>query len=291
MIGLTSCLKERAMNTDPDQSPAVIAFGNTGNNVAASSSTYPGFYADLGSIAAGSSATFNINVQLDGAADAQSDITVNLGLDANALNKYNTENGTGYVAPPAAVYTIPTSLTIKKGSRSAQGQAKITVNGSYDFSESYAIPIAITSTSNSAPVSSNFGKAIYSFGVRNVYDGLYTVKGYVSHPNASFTGPWSDDYCGDFALITTGQSSVDLDPGQPFSNNGSLAVFGVYPRFTVNTSTNKVTITDAAGSLASVESFPTYDSRYDPSTKTFYVKYGWNGSRVAIDTLVYCGPR
>jgi hypothetical protein len=92
-------------------------------------------------------------------------------------------------------------------------------------------------------------------------------------------------------LITSGQNSVDLDPAQPFSNAGVLSIFGVYPRFTVDPTTNKVTATDAAGALASVQSFPAYDSRYDPATKTFFIKWGWNGSRVATDTLVYCGPR
>ncbi|WP_165957983.1 hypothetical protein [Segetibacter sp. 3557_3] len=37
--------------------------------------------------------------------------------------------------------------------------------------------------------------------------------------------------------------------------------------------------------------YPTYDSRYDPATESFYVKYGWSGDRVATDTFTYCGPR
>lgn len=291
-FSLPSCLKENNMNIDPSKgAPNIVEFENTGNNVSKTSvSKYPGFYIDLGQVAGGATANFNLNLSYSGVDVAPQDITVKLEIDQAALDLYNEQNGTAYEVPPADVYTIPSQVVIKSGTRIVQDKATIKITNNYDFSKSYALPIKISSAS-SGVISGNFGKAIFAFGVRNIYDGHYTVKGYVSHPNASFTGPFHDDDCADFSLITTGQSSVDLDPGQPFANNGSLSVFGVYPRFTIDPATNKVSITDAAGSLASMQYFPDYDSHYDPATKTIYVKYGWNGSRVAIDTFTYCGPR
>lgn len=52
-----------------------------------------------------------------------------------------------------------------------------------------------------------------------------------------------------------------------------------------------VTVTDAAN--AAVKNNPAYNSRYEPSTKTFYISVFWGSgptNRAAVDTLVYSGP-
>src|SRR5918993_1208249 len=108
-MSLTSCLKQGEMTTDPDKSPTVIEFANTGNNVAGSTSTYPRFNTDLGSVKTGETVKFNVNVNYAGAETAPNDITVNISLDPALLAKFNTENGTNYVAPPAAIFTLPTT--------------------------------------------------------------------------------------------------------------------------------------------------------------------------------------
>src|SRR5687768_10533166 len=116
-MSLTACLKTGPMNTDPDKSLTVIEFANTGNNVAGSTSTYPRFHTDLGTVKTGQSVKFNVNVNYAGAETAPEDITVNIAVDPGLLAKFNTENGTNYVAPPAAIYTLPSTATIKKGER------------------------------------------------------------------------------------------------------------------------------------------------------------------------------
>jgi len=292
LFSIAGCLKERDMNIDPDKGQRnVIEFENTGDNIAGATSKFPEFYSDFGLLTSSSTgSSFNVNVSYSGADVAPTDITVNIEIDSTVLDTYNDDNGTDYVVPPADIYSLPTSAVIKQGTRMAQITVPIAFNSSYDFGAHYALPLKIASASTGT-ISSNFGKAVYSFGVRNGYDGNYTLKGFVSHPNAAYTGGFKDSKCGNWSLVTSGGNSVDLQPGQPFSNNGSLAYFGVYPRFTIDPATNKVSITDAAGSLASLELFPDYDSHYDPATKTIYVKYGWNGSRVAIDTFTYCGSR
>lgn len=52
-----------------------------------------------------------------------------------------------------------------------------------------------------------------------------------------------------------------------------------------------VTVTDALN--AAVKNNPAYNSRYEPSTKTFYISVFWGSgptNRAAVDTLVYSGP-
>lgn len=297
-VGLTSCLKEGNMNTPPGKSISVVAFGNTGDNVSASSSTYPGFYADLGTLANGASTTFNINVQYDGATTAPTDITVNLGIDNNLLNTYNTENGTNYVVPPTAVYTMPTSLVIKKGTRMAQGQVKITNNSSFDFNAAYGLPISITSTSNNAPVSGNFSKAVYSFGVRNIYDGHYTVTAnspMVDAANAGLTGA----YPMDVNLVTVGANSVVMvdnavgSPSHSIMSGANASYYGSFaPVFNFDPSGN--------GTIISVTNYfgqPATNGRsaeMDPSgvnkrtaDKNMKVKYWMNQPSVITPHRTY----
>lgn len=308
-VGLTSCLKEGKMTTPPGQTSSVVGFGNTGDNVAASSSTYPGFYADLGSLASGASTTFNINVQYDGASDAPSDITVNLTLDPSLLDKYNTENGTGYVVPPSDVFAMPSSLIIKKGTRTAQGQIKITNNNSFDFNEAYALPVTISSTSNNAPVSSNFGKAVYSFGVRNVYDGHYTVTANSPMVDAA-AGSLTGAYPMDVDLVTVGANSVVMVdnaigvPSHSIHSGSSLSYYGSYaPVLNFDPSGN--------GTIASVTNYygqPSGNGRsaeMDPSgvnkrsaNNDIQVKYWMNQPAVITphrvyfdETFTYLGPR
>lgn len=286
------------MNTPPGKSMSVVAFGNTGDNVAASSSTYPGFYADLGTLATGASTTFNINVQYDGPTAAPTDITVNLGIDNNLLNTYNTENGTGYVVPPTAVYNMPTSLVIKKGTRMAQGQVKITNNSSFDFNAAYGLPIAITSTSNNAPVSANFSKAVYSFGVRNIYDGHYTVTAnspMVDAANSNLTGA----YPMDVNLVTVGANSVVMvdnavgSPSHTIMSGSSMSYYGSFaPVFNFDPSGSGVIVSvtnyygQPAGNGRSAELDPSGVNKRT-ADKNMKVKYWMNQPSVITPHRTY----
>lgn len=272
-------MKERASNTDADQSPSVVAFGNTTDNVAGSTSKYPGFYSDLGTLATGASKTFNVSVEYDGAGTAPSDITVNLALDNALLNQYNTDNGTSYVVPPTSVYSIPSSVVIKKGTRFASAEAKITNNSSFDFNKAYAIPVAITSTSNNAPVSANFGKAVYSFGVRNIYDGVYAVlSGTVTRytaPGVPANDALSGSVAGnpDVTLTTVGATTVEIGNLQWAGAQGGVGGIGNL-RVTVDPATNLVTMSSLGNTT--LTNWAGHQNKYDPATKTFYLAFRWN---------------
>jgi hypothetical protein len=285
-FGITSCLKKDAMNIDPGKGPAnVVEFENTGNNLASANSTYPGFYTDLGVLTSGASAKFNLNVSYSGVETAPEDITVNIAPDQAALDAYNSENGTDYVIPPSTVVNFPTSIVIKKGTRIAQTQVTITTSPDYDYNVNYALPLKIVSASKGT-VSSNFGKAVYSFGVRNIYDGHYSLKGYTLRAgDAARTGNFVRP--SGMNLVTVGGNIVQFEELQVWADLSGVGIGN--PQFTVNTD-NSVTITSPGGAYNA----PGYNSRYDPATKTFYVSFAWGAgpaSRLATDTLTYLGPR
>jgi hypothetical protein len=251
-MSLTACLKTGPMNTDPDKSPTVIEFANTENNVAGSTSTYPRFNTDLGTVKTGQTVKFNVNVNYAGAETAPADITVNLSLDPALLAKFNTENGTNYVAPPTTIYTMPNTATIKKGERMATVEVSVTNNANFDFGVNYALPLQIATVSQ-GKISSNFGKAVYSFSARNNYDGIYLMEAtapMVDVTSASLTG-W---YPIEMQLITyTGNSIALYDGinyvsayGHPIKSGTSGSYYGSF---------SPVFFFDATGKITSITNY------------------------------------
>lgn len=257
LVGLSSCLKEREGNNHyPDKAGNIIEFANTGDNLATSTSKYPRFSTDLGSIALGESKTFNINVSYSGAQNASSDITVNLQLDQALLDMFNDQNGTEYEVPPAGIVEYPTSVVIKAGTRKTTVEAKVTLTNDFDFDKSYALPLKITSSS-AGTISSNFGGAVYSFSVRNQYDGRYEVTAlspFLDVTNPSFTGyyPLHID------LTTyTGNSVAFIDnedlgtAGHLFNAGGGLSYYGTFaPVFFFDQAGNVIDVTNYYGQFA-----------------------------------------
>jgi len=284
-LGFTSCLKEHQMNIDPSKSTSLVAFENSGSNVAGASSVYPGYYKDLGTLTNGQSSTFNINVGYSGTEAAPEDITVNFALDTAVLATYNAQNGTNYIVPAADVFSLPPSVVIKKGERMAQTQVKISVTDNFKFEDAYALPLAITSASNSS-ISSNFGKAVYSFGVRNIYDGHYSLKGYTLRAaDAVKTGNFVRSSGMD--LQTVGATAVQFAELQVWADLTGVGVGN--PVISVNPD-NTVTLSSDGG----IMNAPGYNSHYEPDTKTFYISFTWGAgpsARLATDTLTYSGPR
>lgn len=297
VFSLAGCLKERDMNTDPDRGARnVIEFENTGDNVAGASSTYPRFGTDLKSMEAGQKVNFNVNVSYSGADVAPQDITVNIEIDPEALAKFNKENGTNYVVPPAAIFTLPTTAVIKKGERIGQIEVGITNNSSFDFNVSYALPLKIASTSLGI-VSSNFGKAIYSFAARNIYDGVYEATGTLTDANGLYHGDYGDpDYPRIYELSTnTGNSVLFYDQSWDYANyivinnaTGGAANTGIRPVFTINQTTNAVTsIVNFVNGAAAVVG---PNSKFNPSDHSFDID--WTIGRWHVkEHLKYIGPR
>ncbi|MCW3117406.1 MAG: hypothetical protein JWM28_1488 [Chitinophagaceae bacterium] len=310
VLGMTSCLKEGSPNVDTGNASNIIQFSNTGNNSAAASSKYPNFYTDLGSLAEGATAEFNLNISYAGSANAPEDITVNLVVDNDLLTLFNDQNGTTYVIPPTSVFAFPSSVVIKKGTRTAQVKATVTRSADYDFGEAYAIPLSITSASKGT-ISDNFGKSVYSFGVRNQFDGDYamdiTSSGWAAYGISD--GPtltWPSN----IGLSTTGANTLIIvdyarggDALQPaFTADESVTAFGATtPLFTIDPTTYALSVInstadDGRGRILKLNPAATpAENSYDPATKTIHASYimGQNGRPDQYFTLVltYVGPR
>ncbi len=310
LLGFSSCLKKSGMNIDTKNGPNnIVEFANTGDNISGSSSTYPEFHIDLGSLANGKSTPFNVNLSYSGGDVAPSDITISLALDQSTLTTYNTQNGTSYVLPPADVFSLPKLVVIKKGTRLGQIEVTITNSPNFDFNASYAIPVQIASVS-AGTVSANFGKAVYSFGLRNIYDGHYTVTAtspLVDAANARLTG----NYPMDVDLVTTGANSVVMIDkafgvaSHSIHNGASVSYYGSFaPVFNFDPSGNGTiaSITNyygqPAGNGRSASINPAGLNKWDPATKTMDVKY-WMDQPAVItphrtsfnEHFVYVGAR
>jgi hypothetical protein len=308
VLALNSCLKKRETTLDGDGPRNVVEFKNTGSNSAAGTSFYPLYSQDLGSMQAGQSKSFNINVSYSGEDVAPSDITVELEVDQTALDRFNTENGTDYVTPPSSVCSYPTSLVIKKGQRVSTDSAKITLSADFDFDAAYALPLRIKSVSPSHTISANFGAAVYAFTLRNQYDGHYTVTGTM----VDFASPGLQGrYPMDVYLITTGSNSVVMQdnaigsPSHSIDNGGGLSYYGSFaPKLIFDPSGNGTIISvvnyfgQPAGNGRSAEIDPSGANKINLSDMSIDVNYWMNQPSVIVphrtsftEHFTYVGPR
>jgi hypothetical protein len=97
-----------------------------------------------------------------------------------------------------------------------------------------------------------------------------------------------------YKLATSGPNTVLLDRNIAWGNSATNYCGGIgHWTITISEATtpNPITVTDATN--AAVTILPTYNNRYDPATKTFYMSVYWGSgptNRATTDTLVYSGP-
>jgi hypothetical protein len=287
-VGFTSCLKDSKVPSDPSNGSGtnnVVEFQNSSVPVSYTS-VFPEYNTSL--IFAPDTAGFNIVVNYAGAEEfAPQDITVTLALSQTLLDSFNSNTSNTYIIPPTdVIYSYPTTLVIPKGKSQVVGRAVIKKAADFDFSANYALPLTITKSSYGI-ISSNYGTAIYSFAGRNSYDGIYSYKGYALRAGdgtltGSFTGKSMN-------LVTINATSVQFASYALWGDGASGIGIG-YPILKVDPTTNAVTVSSSGGAINN----PSYSSRYDPSSKTFYVSFTWGAgpsSRLSIDTLTYVSAR
>ncbi|QJD97261.1 DUF1735 domain-containing protein [Mucilaginibacter robiniae] len=224
------------------------------------------------------------------APDANStDLAVKLAVDTATLGKFNRTNGTTYPLLPANDYSLANTIVIPAGQRKVEYHIKFTTT-LIDPSATYALPLKITDASG-VTVSGNFGTLVLLIGVKNIYDGTYSLKGKITRNSAS--GP-------DLTLGGTFKSGLSTSLKTLTANSNSFSQYwrdgsgvagidGLY--LTVDPATNNVTV-KATGN-ATLKNTTGYNNHYDPATKTFYLGFDWGtapSTRIAVDTLVYTGP-
>ena len=143
-----------------------------------------------------------------------------------------------------------------------------------------------------ARISASKNQIGVEISAKNQWDGLYRLDSYTEHP----TNPLLTGVCGPYEvpLITIASNKVIWGFTHPWANGSNSATpAGYNPVFTINPTTNSVTVTDNSG--IGFENDPSYTNpRYDPATKKFYVKWRYNaagGFRMFTDTLTYLRSR
>lgn len=215
--------------------------------------------------------------------------------NAAVVNKYNEVNGTNYVqVPPAAITLAPSSYALTPERR--QVTIRATLRPDVLLDAQYAVGLSIAEMTG-GEISTVAGNVIVFVSIKNRYDGIYSAKGYSIIPGAAYTGNFSLPCSAGLEVATSGDKSVYLSPAQPVFNAGSFVyINNLLPDISFDKATNGITSVKARpGSLDFIYPYDAaYNSRYDPVTKTIYVKYGVapaGSGRYIIDTLVYCGPR
>jgi hypothetical protein len=247
-----------------------------------------------------------IPVVLASGEPAPEDIKVTLVQDSTLVDAYNAANGTNLVTPPAGSYTILNPggvVIIPKGSNT--GYLRVKLNPGNFLGDQFAFGYRIASVSNPGyTISGNTGSGIFAFGIKNKYDGRYTVDGsfvdFLAPANSSVPG---DPYPYEVDLVTTGATSVAMFiPG--VGNVHYTAGGGGYgefdPVFTFDNNNNVVAVTNLFGQPSptrarSADIDPSGINKYDPGTQTIDVKYFMKqsgGLKAAFDEhLTYIGPR
>jgi hypothetical protein len=242
-------------------------------------------------------------------ADVNQPLTVKLAKKSSLITDYNTANGTTFIELPLAAYSFTddiTNLTFAAGEliKSIVVHLK---KDQMDLSKQYALGFTIAEVGAGGVISASKNNVLYSIGLKNQYDGVYSLTWTNYHPSSN------PGYTGGTTVIqmhTSGATSCKMywpDAGAycaPAVLGGNLTYFGLQePNYTVAPTTNAVTVQNVAAGAVTFYSMATgFNSRYDPATKTFYVKWGYGSggpyppftaatTREWTQTFTYTGPR
>jgi hypothetical protein len=237
---------------------------------------------------------FLVNIATD--VPPTSNITLTFVIDEDAMDAYNTSlhaadpNLTwSYQMYPGASLIDPT-ITIEAGTRNAYVHVKLPRADTLNLNNKYIVPVSIATASGGVVISGNKHTVLYRLPVANKWEGTYKGSGYILR-DAPFDPVLSGNRKFNVKLATLGPNSVQWTTSHIWGDGiGGVGGIGNW-ELTIDESTtpNPVTIVDPDN--ATVGNLPSYNSRYDPVTKTFYIYAVWAaGIRQELDTLVYSGP-
>jgi hypothetical protein len=240
-------------------------------------------------------AKFLVNIATD--ALPASDITLSFAFDAPAMAAYNTEMQAAdtsihwkYRMYPGAVILDPT-VTIEAGTRNAYVHVKLPRADTLNLNNKYMFPVTITNVTGGPVIADNKKTVLYKLPIANKWEGTYKMKGYVLREGDPVL---SGAYTGRTVKISTnGPNSVTIvTPMAWAGSNGNIGGIGSW-QITISEGTvpNPISLVDPTN--AAVKLLGTYNNRYEPSEKTFYMSVYWGTgptNRATTDTLIYVGP-
>ncbi len=220
-----------------------------------------------------------IVIALESEYPATTDVKVNVALKPSLVPST-------YAQLPAGTYSIPATVTIPAGQKTAKLVITFSNTTTYSLTSTYAIGVTITSVDGGFVVAANSKDIVAAFAVKNQYDGVYDYKGYALRANdPTLTGNFC---CLEREFLTTSATSIIMDDLLAWGNGAGIGI-GI-PSLNVDPITNGVTWSSSGGAI----NLPGYNSRYVPATRTFYVACTWGAgpaARQSIDTFTYLRPR
>jgi len=239
-------------------------------------------------------------------------LTVKLEESATVLTDYNTNAGTNYVPLTDNLYTVVTPGVTKNGTEwtvvfdpgEFAKQIKLRLKRSlFSFSSQYALALMVKDAGG-ANIHADLKSGVSAILLKNQWDGRYRITFTNYHPtlNPGYTGTTTD-----VEMHTSGANKVKiyfpLFGGYycPAVLSGNLTAFGAQePEYTI-AANNSVTVQNSyPGAVTFYTMASGFNSRYEPGTKTFYAKWGYNytagafnpaSTREWTQTIVYVGPR
>jgi hypothetical protein len=287
MLGLTSCLKKDAMNVDPDKTTANVVElqfieGGSGTTINSGMQYFSGGALVYPSSHVSDTADYNISFA--GANTLSKDLTVTIAVDPSKVLDNLANDSIKYVLMPDSLYKIvSTTATIKAGEKIAHMQL-IFFPSKVDPAVSYMLPVVIKDAQDQT-ISTNFSTIYFHF-IGNPLAGSYKATGYFYHPSAprSFTKARTLPAVNATTLITElgdlGGSGyfVEISVPNPFNTtsvqNVTIAVHS-------GSSPDPVLIWPGGlptGYTAAWSGSSMCNNTYDPSTQTFYLRYGYLGA-------------
>lgn len=245
--------------------------------------------------------------------ELNSSLTVKLAPNPTAISDYNTANGTSFVELPANAYTLLTDInnvTFAPGEAIKEIKIRLDKN-KISLSDQYALAFKVSDPGSGAVVNQSLGSALYSIGVKNKWDGIYSVTGsYVDMTNGAFTGvypyTWELQTNGPTSCVVVDNENLGF-PGFTFYTGSGYSYYGNFGLIVnFDPDTNAITsITNYYGQPAantrSAQLDPTGENRYDETSKTIKIKYFMLQPSVVTappnirakfdETWTYTGPR
>ena len=234
-------------------------------------------------------------LRIDPRSVMQADARVRVIINPVVVTEYNSANGTSYTPVPASVFSL-----LSNQYKLTPDQRKIKIRAAMRPTDllggNYAVGLSIAEVSG-GEIGSIGKNVLVTLSVKNKYDGFYRLKGFSNVPGTAFSGAFMVPCDEELGVVTSNVSSVALSPAQPVASGGSFVyINNLLPEISFHPQTNAVvSVQSLPGGIDLIYPFDaSYNSRYDPATKTIYVKYGVapvGSGRYIIDTLSYCGPR
>jgi hypothetical protein len=233
-----------------------------------------------------------VPVELGGISNAKQDIHVTLSQDTTLVNTYNDSTGASYTNPGSVINIVSNVVTIPKGSRTGYLQVKFKISDL--LTGNFAYGFRITSVAESGyTISGNLSAGVVGIGPANPWYGDYTVTGWFFHPTSG-RAIKTTKHLNTVSLIRNLGGVGDL--GTPFQfdvvNNIATNWFSngfVASGFMTADDPGSVDFSDPSngGHIPGDATFNStiYNNTYDPTTKTFYLHYGYcNGGCTSSST-------